>query len=179
MTDAKDDELIKRSQAGDSAAFELLVNRYYDVMFKMAYKWCGERMAAEDVTQESCIKLARFIGTFRHDSAFTSWLYRLVINTAKDWQKSQNRHPQGDAELETMATQELSAEESLYAKELWTEVRKLPEGERDAVLLVLSEGLSHKEAAKILNVKESTISWRIHEARKKLEKLFGKEKMYG
>ena len=92
MPDAEDKELIKRAQAGDTAAFEALVNNYYGIMFKMAFKWCGDRTAAEDITQEACMKLARGIDSFRHDSAFTSWLYRLVINTAKDWFKSQNRH---------------------------------------------------------------------------------------
>lgn len=180
MPDAQDTELIKRAQAGDAAAFEALVNDYYGIMFKMAFKWCGDRTAAEDITQEACIKLARGLDSFRHDSAFTSWLYRLVINTAKDWFKSQNRHPgAGIEQAEHVAAPEASPDDIILMKQVWAQIQILPEGEKEALILVVSEGLSHKEAALILEVKESTVSWRIHEARKKLESLFGKEKKYG
>jgi RNA polymerase sigma-70 factor (ECF subfamily) len=174
----EDRELIKRAQQGDAGAFETLANGYYETMFKMAYKFCGNRQDAEDITQEACIKLARNIGSFRHDSAFTSWLYRLTINTAKDWYKSSNRHPGSEEGMDTAQVKEIG-EDQLYAKQVIAALNKLPEGERDAVLLVLSEGLSHKEAGIILECKESTISWRIHEARKKLGALFEKEQKYG
>ena len=172
-------KLIKKAQGGDVRAFELLVEGNYAVMFKMAFKWCGNKGDAEDITQEACIKLARGLHSFRHDCAFSSWLYRLVINAAKDWYKSQNRHPKhGDAGMDLIASDE-NTEEKLYAKQVWAGVYSLPEGEKDALLLVMAEGLSHKEAAQILNIKESTVSGRIHEARKKLFALFGKEQNYG
>lgn len=178
MSEQDDSQLIKKAQGGDSAAFEALVNRHYDTMFRMAFKYCGRRNDAEDITQEACIKLAHGLDSFKGDSAFTSWLYRLVINAAKDWYKSQNRHPSSSDGLE-IVTLAAKAEDQVYAQEVLTEVYKLPEGEKDALLLVMSEGLSHKEAGKILGCKESTISWRIHEARKKLEAVFGKEQRYG
>ncbi len=101
MDKALERELIGKAQAGDAGAFEALVNGYYKTMFRMAYKFCGNRQDAEDVTQESCIRLARGLRTFKNDSAFTSWLYRLVINTGKDWYRSHNRHPKSDEGLET------------------------------------------------------------------------------
>lgn len=178
MSKNEDRELIKRAQSGDAGAFEALANQYYETMFKMAYKFCGNRPDAEDITQESCIRLARGIHSFKGDSAFTSWLYRLVINTGKDWYKSNNRHPKSDDGLETVQVS-AKGEDQLYAKQVIAAVYELPEGERDALLLVMSEGLSHKEAGQILGCKESTISWRIHEARKKLGALFEKEQKYG
>ncbi len=179
MADAQTSETIKRAQGGDARAFEVLVEAHYEVMFKMAFKWCGNKGDAEDITQEACIKLARGLHTFRHDCAFTSWLYRLVINAAKDWYKAQNRHPQhGDAGMDLVASDE-NTEGQLYAKQVWAGVYALPDGEKEALLLVMAEGLSHKEAADILNIKESTVSGRIHEARKKLFALFGKEQSYG
>lgn len=178
MSEVETTGLIKRAQAGDPQAFEALVEAHYEVMFKMAFKWCGRKSDAEDITQEACIKLARGLHSFRHDCKFTSWLYRLVINAAKDWVKSQGRHPQGDDGLEMVRTEE-DSEGALYAKQVWAGVHSLPDGEKEALLLVMAEGLSHKEAAKILNIKESTVSWRIHEARKKLAALFGKEQKYG
>ena len=173
-----DKDLIRNARRGDADAFEALVNKYYDTMFRMAFKWCGRRSDAEDITQEACLKLARGIQSFKGDSAFTSWLYRLVINTAKDWYKSNNRHPSSSDGLET-ATLAAKAEDQLYAREVLAEIYKLPEGEKDALLLVMSEGLSHKEAGVVLGCKESTISWRIHEARKKLGALLDKEQKYG
>ncbi len=171
-------DLIVKAQSGDAHAFEALANGCYETMFRMAYKFCGNRQDAEDVTQEACIKLARNIGSFRHDSAFTSWLYRLTVNSAKDWYKSNNRHPKSEDGLDTAPAHE-NNEQQLYAKQVIAALHELPEGERNAVILVLSEGLSHKEAGQILGCKESTVSWRIHEARKKLGALFRKEQKYG
>lgn len=179
MTQIPSDELIRTAQRGDARAFEQLVNESYDIMFKMAFKWCGNRGDAEDITQEACIKLARGINSFRYDCKFSSWLYRLVINAAKDWYKSQNRHPQGDEDVLNTIPVEGDAESVQNVRQIWEQVYKLPDGEKEALLLVMGDGLSHGEAAKLLDVKESTISWRIHEARKKLEKIFRKEERYG
>lgn len=178
MNANEDTELIKKAQQGDTAAFEALVNGYYDVMYKMAFKWCGSKSSAEDITQEACIKLARGLESFRHNAKFTSWLYRLVINTARDWVKAQNRHNHGPDGLETVSMS-MKEDDKLHAQEVMAAIYKLPEGEKEALLLVFSEGLSHKEAAEILECKESTISWRIHEARKKLGALFEGERNYG
>jgi len=179
MPNTDETELINRASRGDADAFEALVNTYYEVMFKMAYKWCGNRRDAEDITQEACMKLARGIGSYKGGSKFTSWLYVLVINTAKDWYKSQNRHPEGTELLESIVADSDNAEEKLYTRQVLNEVNKLPEAEKESLLLVVGQGLSHKEAADLSGVKESTISWRIHEARKKLEAIFGKEERYG
>lgn len=172
-------ELLNRASRGDADAFEALVNTYYEVMFKMAYKWCGNNRDAEDITQESCIKLARGISSFKGGSKFTSWLYVMVINTAKDWYKSQNRHPEGTELLESIVADSENTEQKLYTRQVLDEVNKLPDAEKESLLLVMGQGLSHKEAADLSGVKESTISWRIHEARKKLESIFGKEERYG
>ena len=179
MHNTDETELIQRASRGDAEAFEALVNTYYEVMFKMAYKWCGNNRDAEDITQEACIKLARGIASYKGDSKFTSWLYVLVVNTAKDWYKSQNRHPEGTELLESLVADEEKTEDKLYTKQVLAEVYKLPEAEKESLLLVMGQGLSHKEAAKLSGVKESTISWRIHEARKKLSSIFGKEERYG
>lgn len=178
MSTENEQDLINAAKSGDRRAFEALLNTYYDVIFKFAFKWCANRNDAEDITQNACIKLARSIDKFDGKSAFSSWLYRLVINCGKDWYKSQNRHPSNPDALEKAKTNS-DTEDSLYTKQVLHAVHQLPEGEKDAVMLVLSEGLSHKEAAQILGCKESTISWRIHEARKKLSAQFEKEQNYG
>ena len=175
----EDKELIPRAAGGDADAFEALVNAYYEVMFKMAYKWCTNQNDAEEITQEACIKLARGICSYKGDSKFTSWLYVLVINTAKDWYRSQNRHPNTSELCERLEDAQSGAADALYARQVLEEVNNLPEAEKESLLLVVAQGMSHKEVAKLSGVKESTISWRIHEARKKLEQIFGKEAHYG
>lgn len=178
MDESETAVLIDKARKGDAHAFEALVNAHYEAMYKMAFKWCRNQQDAEDITQEACIKLARGLDSFNGNSAFTSWLYRLVINTGKDWLRKQSRHPSSDAGLES-AGSDSKAEDQLYARQVLAAVYDLPEGERDSLLLVMSEGLTHKEAADVLGCKESTISWRIHEARKKLNGLFEKEQAHG
>lgn len=178
MPEENDRKLIQRAMQGNRQAFEALVNVYYEVMFKMAYKWSGNEKDAQDITQEACIKLARNIGSYKGKSKFTSWLYVLVMNAGKDWYKSQNRHPNGSELIETLAAKNDNAEEKFFVQEVWKQVCELPEGEKEALLLVVEHGLTHKKAADLLGVKESTVSWRIHEARKKLDILFEKGGRY-
>lgn len=174
----EDNELVKRAQKGDAHAFEALLTRHYETIFKIAFKWCRNQTDAQDITQDACVKLAKGLDGFKGNSAFTSWLYRLVINAGKDWYKKQNRHPSNPEAMETVSVKNKS-DEQLYVVQVLEAVNDLPEGEKDALLLVMSEGLSHKEAADVLGCKESTISWRIHEARKKLSAQFYKEQNNG
>lgn len=166
MQHLDDNALAAEARTGDEKAFEILIERHYDRMFRMAFKWCRNRESAEDITQNACIKLARAIATFNGKAAFTSWLYRLVINTAIDWQR-QNIKPSEEIGEETVSIP-AGVEERMIAEEGLAKVMALPEKEKTAILLVLGEGLSHKEVAVIMECRESTVSWYIHEARKKL-----------
>lgn len=169
--------IIEKAQQGDAAAFEQLLEAQYDTVFKFAFKWSGRREDAEDITQQACMKLAKGIQQFRFESNFTTWLYRLVINCAKDWQRSQIRHAHhGDEALATLASTP-SNDHDIYLQQLLTQLDQASEGFKETLLLVHAEGLSHKEAADILDVKESTISWRIHEIRKYLQKQQAEEQI--
>jgi len=161
--------MIRADQAGDRRAFEALLQDHYAIMFRMAFKWCGNRTDAEDITQNACIKLARSLDGYRFEAAFTSWLYRLVINTAIDWQRQNKKHsPLPEDGNEAMSSAGSSAEDIVQAHEMLAKVMQLPENEKTALLLVFSEGLTHAEAAFAMGCKESTVSWYVHEARKKL-----------
>ena len=162
--------LIKAAQGGDAAAFEQLLEARYDTIFRFAMTWCGNRDDAEDVAQQACIKLARSLVQFKFESAFSTWLYRLVINCAKDWQRSQRTRAEAP-EDDSPAVAEHSAESAIYLRQVLAWVEKLGEDVKETLVLVFGEGLSHGEVADILNVKESTISWRIHNVRKKLSLL--------
>ncbi len=178
MTDADHQEFIVAAQAGDSAAFAQLLAQYYDTMFRFAWRWCGQRSDAEDITQLACIKLAQSIRQFRFEAAFSSWLYRLVINCAKDWHKSQNRHRHTplntyslDEHTQQEPVREEAGEDTIYLRQVLRQLEEMAEGFKETALLVHGEGLSHAEAAAVLQVKESTVSWRLHEIRKQFQRL--------
>ncbi len=165
-----DDALISLIHRGDSRAFEALVERHYATIFKIAFRWCRNRDDAEDITQDACIRLGRGISSFRNESRFTTWLYRLVLNAATDWQRKHARSTRIEQPLEplTDGVEHPDAENRLYARRMLTEIDALPDKEKEAVLLVFAESMTHREAADILRCAESTISWRIYSARQRL-----------
>src|SRR4051812_20359607 len=85
------DRLIRQAADGDADAFARLVEEHYMLIYKVAYKWCGRREDAEDVAQEVCIKLPEKLESYRFEAKFTSWLYRIVINAAKDYGRVKGR----------------------------------------------------------------------------------------
>lgn len=165
--------LVERAKAGDRLAFSQLLEANYDFIFRTACKWTGKRSDAEDIAQEVCIKLATAIQSFDGRSAFTSWLYRVTINMVRDMQRSTTRrgrnvdafalvHPEDDPG---------GQEEATTASEIWSRVSALPDKQREAIMLVYAEDMTHAEAAAIMGCKEATVSWHIHEAKKTLRGL--------
>lgn len=173
-----DEALIRQAQQGDARAFEQLLESNYETLYRFAYKWCGKREDAEDVTQQACIKLARVLSQFRFESAFSSWLYRLVINCAKDWSRSQRRHTDASEPLQESAlpvTDGNPVEAQVQRWQLLKQLDRLPDGIKETLLLVHAEGMTHGEAAAVLAIKESTVSWRLHEFRKNFSLLIERE----
>lgn len=167
-----DDEhhLITTAQQGDSHAFGQLLGQRYDQIFRFACRWCGNTADAEDVTQLACMKLAQNLGQYRFEAAFSTWLYRLVINCAKDWHRSQTRHQHDGIEaIAELTHQDQRAETGIYLQQILRWLDSLAEGFKETALLVHAEGLTHAEAASVLQIKESTVSWRLHEIRKQLQ----------
>lgn len=158
--------LIRRAQGGDVASFAELLDRHYDMIYRLAWKWCGHRANAEDIAQQSCIKLAGSLAQFRFQAAFTSWLYQLVIRCAQDWQRAQRRHEHDALPADEPTADAGRTEDHIYLTQLLEQLDELGEGMKDTALLVHAEGLSHAEAGRILGVSESTISWRVHAIRK-------------
>ncbi|MDP9195482.1 MAG: RNA polymerase sigma factor [Pseudomonadota bacterium] len=171
MNQADDHTLARQAQAGNRRAFAVLVERHYGLMFRVAWKWCGMKDQAEDIAQEAAIKLARHIDAFRFESAFTTWLYRLVLNTARGHAKARQRHAHREQPLHedgVYVSNAPSPEQQLAHKDVVKALARLPEALRETVLLVCWQGLSHREAGAVLECSEGTVSWRIHEARKQL-----------
>lgn len=170
---ASDAELIGRAREGDGKAFGLLVERHYDFVYRVAYRWCGRKQDAEDVAQDVSIRLAKAIHGYRGGGAFTTWLYALAMNAARDLGRKSARDA---AKTEAFGAHALIstsqiAEEADPVDDLWRAVRTLPDKQREAVTLVYGEGLSHAAAAEAMAISETTVSWHIHEAKKRLRVL--------
>ncbi len=163
-----DEGLILASQKGDSRAFARLLESIYDMIFHFALRWAGHVCDAEDITQQVCVKLAKVIQSFRFESAFTTWLYRLVVNCAHDWARREKKHRQTELGADESSGSAVEAESSAELQRVLSLVDAMGKGFKDTLLLVYAEGLSHREAADVLGVKESTVSWRLHEIKKQL-----------
>lgn len=165
--------LVVRAQNGDAEAFGELIEDHYDLIHRTAWKWCGNRADAEDVAQDVCVKLGSALKGFDHRSAFSSWVYRITLNAVRDMQRAGKRRGKyADAYAEVSPEdQPADQEEAATNRQLWAAVRELPEKQRDAVLLVYAEELSHAAAAEIMGIKEATVSFHVHEARKTLRGL--------
>lgn len=170
MDDPQTTVLIRRAQDGNASAFGELVDRHYDTIHRFAWKWCRDRDNAEDIAQQACIKLATALPQFRFQSAFTSWLYRIVVSCAQDWQRAQQRHLHAELSGDEAALDDSRTDDAIYIGQLLEQLDSLGEGMRETALLVHAEGLSHAEAGVILGVSESTISWRVHTMRRQLQR---------
>lgn len=175
MSEKESIDLIKKSLEGDNNAFRQLITIHYDLIFRIAYKWCGRKEDAEDITQDSLLKIANKLDSFNQKSKFTTWIYSIVMNTAKDYLKSPKNHnlPLFDDNIIADDSKE-NAENLLIANDIMKAVYKLPDKLKNTLLLLISEGLSHKDISEILDVSEKTISWRIFEARKQLTAILAK-----
>ncbi|KQZ81949.1 RNA polymerase subunit sigma-70 [Mesorhizobium sp. Root157] len=168
-----DAELVDRAKGGDRKAFGALVERHYDFIHRIAWRWCGNRDDADDIAQEVCIRLGRSIRDYRGMGAFTTWLYAMTLNAARDLSRKATRET---AKVNAYGTHALIGSQSVdeadgYADALWQAVRRLPGKQRDAVLLVYGEELSHAAASEVMAISEATVSWHIHEAKKRLKVL--------
>ena len=173
MDSYTDAELVGLAQSGHENAFENLVRRYYRAVYGLAFKYSRIKEDAEDITQEVFVILARKLYSFKHRSSFKTWLFRITINAATDFLRKRSRNRSCETPItngEYMGNPDPSPEEVMESRLIYEEIDKLPDKQKTALILVFSEGLSHKEASKALNCSETTISWRIHRARKSLEK---------
>jgi RNA polymerase sigma-70 factor (ECF subfamily) len=166
-------DLVGQAQRGDSAAFGRLVERHYDFIHRVAWRWSGRKADAEDIAQEVCVRLGRAIRGYRGGGAFTTWLYAMTMNAARDLtRKSARESAKAQAFcLHALVERQGASDADDPTERLWEAVRRLPDKQRDAVLLVYGEGLSHAAVADAMACAEATVSWHIHEAKKRLKAL--------
>ena len=174
MSDGKSDrELALAAASGKREALSLLLERHYDRIYRLAWRLTGSTSDAEDVAQEVCVKLATAIRSFRGDSEFGTWIWRVAHNAATDLLRQRQRikvvEPSDMMALVDGASASWPADAPSENDDLWAVVRRLPGQQREAVLLVYGEEKTHAEAAAAMGCTEKTVSWHLHEARKRLK----------
>lgn len=176
--------IVKRVQGGDKNAFDLLVRKYQFKISNLISRYVYDQSEIEDIAQEVFVRAYRAIDGFRGESAFYTWLYRIAINTAKNYLVAQSRRPPNtdveatDAEL-TEAGGSLrdigTPESNLLSQELATTVseavQSLPEDLRTAITLRELEGLSYEEIAVVMECPIGTVRSRIFRAREAIDTL--------
>ncbi len=178
-----DQLLVVRVQRGDRGAFDLLVRKYQQKVAKLVNRYVFDRTEVEDITQEVFIKAYRGLGSFRGDSAFYTWLYRIAVNTAKNYLEAQGRRPvTADIELEGAETLEnmdrlrdsATPERNILTDELAETVTRaldrLPPDLRTAITLRDVDGLSYEEIAHIMDCPIGTVRSRIFRAREAIDR---------
>ena len=173
MIDDTDGALARRAAEGDREAFAALVERHYDRIYRIGARVLSNPDEAADLAQDVCVALPAKLPSYRGRSRFTTWLYRVVVNAARDALRrraARQRGERGYAELDGLMRNEAAAGECESAW-LRQALGGLSEELRVTVFLVLEEGLRHREAGETLGVSEATVSWRMHEVRRRLRVL--------
>jgi len=174
-----DQQLVERVQRGDKRAFDLLVSKYQRKLFRLLSRLIRDPAEIEDVAQEAFIKAYRALPNFRGESAFYTWLYRIAINTAKNYLVAQGRRAptQSDTEIEDaenfddgeLLRNEDTPDRILLSKQVAEAVNRaieaLPEELRTAIVLRELEGLTYEEIAASMNCPIGTVRSRIFRAR--------------
>jgi len=171
-------ELVRKSQFGDKAAFEQLVIRHQELVFSLAYKLTGNREMANDVAQEAFIRAWKAIEKFRGDSTFSTWIYRITVNTAWTLRKKAKKHNTLNIDdtyepivIDEKKDPELVAINSDLSSVLVNALDKIPIEQRIIVELKNIEGRSHKEIADYLDISVTAAKVRLHRAHQKLRQI--------
>ena len=185
--DASDDELVERYLGGDRRAFEGLVLRHQDRIYRLCLRTLGSPSRAEEAAQEVFVKVYRHLDKFRGDSKFTTWLYRVALNHCRNVQayrarRHEKRHDSLDAEIEgedgstrrkELADEGPSPEENLLTAQrlqiMTEELAQLDPIWKEILLLRDVEGLSYEEIGESLDLAPGTVKSRIHRARGELK----------
>ncbi|HFQ14026.1 MAG TPA: RNA polymerase sigma factor RpoE [Gammaproteobacteria bacterium] len=177
-----DQALVERVQHGDKKAFDILVLKYQQRIMKVLSRYMRDQTEVQDVAQEAFIKAYRALPNFRGDSAFYTWLYRIAINTAKNYLVAQGRRPPnadidaGDAEqydgesaLKDYASPEREALRDEIQEVVFHAIESLPEDLKTAITLRELEGMSYEEIAEAMDCPIGTVRSRIFRAREAVD----------
>lgn len=177
-----DNDLVLRVQQGDKRAFDLLVIKYQHRLVQLVYRYVKDPSEAQDVAQEAFIRAYRALPEFRGESAFYTWLYRIAINTAKNYLISRNRR-NSESEIDVYEAEQVenapqlqgldTPEQQLLNDEILrvinAAIAELPEDMRVAIMLREVEGMSYEDIAQIMNCPVGTVRSRLFRAREAID----------
>jgi len=182
MNKTTDAELVERVQRGDKRAFDLLVSKYQNKIFVIIGRFISDQAEVYDVAQDTFIKAYRALPNFRGESAFYTWIYRIAINTAKNYLTARGRRPPSsdidsqDAESYGVgsALRENASPESLLMRDqlkqvIFDTIDELPDDLKTAITLREIEGLSYEEIAESMSCPVGTVRSRIFRAREAID----------
>lgn len=167
---AQESDLIEQAQAGDRTAFAVLIERYWDRLYRWLYQLTRDAHAAEDLTQETFLKAFAAIKRFQAGTNFRAWLFRIGHNNFVNLHRSRGASRQ-PMPVEAPANQDGPVDEVLSREamqQLARAVGRLPAEFRAAFLLRVEEGMSFKVMAAVLKITEETARWRVFKARQRL-----------
>ena len=173
-----DELLLRRAQRGDADAFEQLMTPLENLIWRVCWHYTGQRETASDCAQEAMIRIWRSLGGYRGECAFESWVYRIAANCSMDAMRKQKRDKSESIEPMREAgfdppDPEPGTEEKVIAEERRRKLReciaRLPEDQREALILTQLEGVSYEEAAARLGTSEGTVKSRVNRAKAKLK----------
>ncbi len=167
--------IIRKVLAGDREQYAVLVNRYKDMAFNIAFRLCGDADSAKDMAQEGFISAYNALGDFRFNSRFSSWLYRIVVNKCRDQFRAGRETVPVDEICDYVAGQEPSPEKAASCRQTGDAVQQalnnMPPDYREVIVLKHIEGLDYQEIADMLGVSVAALKVRVHRGREMLRTL--------
>jgi RNA polymerase sigma-70 factor (ECF subfamily) len=174
----EDADLVRLCQKGDMSAFEQLFHKHHKRIYNVAYRITNSREDAQDLTQDIFLKAYQNMGKFKFKSEFSTWLYRLAVNTCLD--EIRRKKPSNVISITDSSSDEALSQTDGYTPEdhaikkdrerqIWKAINTLKEKERAIIVLKDIEGLSYKEIAEVFKCSLGRVKSRLHEARQKLK----------
>jgi RNA polymerase sigma-70 factor, ECF subfamily len=178
-----DEKIVELCARGDARAFELLVETYGRRLYSFLFRMTADHAAADEVLQETFVKAAERIGSFRRGADFRGWLYRIAYNECIDYLRSERRRSGRErlyaARRAVAGPQHTGTEEAALAREQAGRIREmllaLPEGQRTAICLFAVEGFSIREIAAVTGCAKGTVMSHLHRARRALRERLAKD----
>jgi RNA polymerase sigma-70 factor (ECF subfamily) len=177
MDDDGEARLVERAQGGDLAAYTELVHRYRERIYKTIYRFTRNHDDTDDLAQETFLRAFKELRRFRRRSGFYTWIYRIALNLSFNLLKKRKKEMAGQqsavrlpgVEKAMLSGPEAASSAGELRDRLAAAVDSLPRLFRSAFILVVYQGLTHGQAARVLGCSENTVSWRMHKARKILQ----------
>lgn len=180
-----EEDIVKKIKDGSREEFEKLVELYKNRVFSMAYSYTKNYSEAQDLAQDIFVKVYKGINTFKFDSKFSTWLYKVATNVCIDWTKKRRIKFVNDSQtvIENLEDDEKSPQQKILLseqnKDIYESIKRLPEKYKKVINLYHFANLSYNQISDILEIPVKTVETRLYRGRKKLKDIYCEESKYG